>query len=165
MLREALEKQVIHVKRFSAIILYSSTKRNIMIWDKNVKSWINAEPEDEIEVGEKIKEQFQIKSDTFSNIVGFIGFEKNNRYLVFKVKETKASRNKGARCDEAIKSKKILILNEIVGKDKYNKENTRGAVQSELCSLQELLLRYYNKEKKDSKVWFLSFELAMIYKF
>jgi superfamily II DNA or RNA helicase len=165
MLREALEKQVIHVKRFSAIILYSSTKRNIMIWDKNAKSWINAEPEDEIEVGEKIKDKFQIKSDTFSNIVGFIGFEKNNRYLVFKVKETKAARNKGARCDEAIKSKKIQILNEIVGKEKYNKENTRGAVQSELCSLQELLLRYYNKEKKYEKIWFLNFELAMIYKF
>jgi hypothetical protein len=165
MLQNALEKQVIRTSRFLAIILYSSTKRNIMIWDKNVKSWINAEPEDELEVGEKIKEKYQISSNTFANIVGFIGFEKNNRYLVFKVKETKAARNKGARCDEAIKSKKIQILNEIVGKEKYNKENTRGAVQSELCSLQELLLRYYNKEKNDRKVWFLGFELAMIYKF
>jgi len=165
MLRETLDRNIIHTKRFLAIILYSSTKRNIMIWDKTIKSWINAEPEDEIEVGEKIKEKYQINSDTFSSVVGFIGFEKNNRYLVFKVKETKAARNKGARCDEAIKSKKIQILNEIVGKDKYNKENTRGAVQSELCSLQELLLRYYNKEKKEKKMWFLSFELAMIYKF
>ena len=165
MLHKSLEKGVIVTKRFSAIILYSSAKRHIMIWNASAKSWVNAEPEDELEVGEKIKEKYQIKADSFSNVVGFIGFEKNNRYLVFKVKETKATRNKGARCDESIKSKKLQILNEIVGKDKYNKENTRGAVQSELCSLQELLLRYYNKEKKEDKVWFLNFELAMIYKF
>ena len=84
---------------------------------------------------------------------------------MFKVKEMKVARTKGARCDESVKSKKIKILNEIVGREKYNKENTRGAVQSELCSLQELLLRYFDKERKDGKMWFLNFELAMIYKF
>lgn len=165
MLFGALEKNVIKTTRFSAVLLYSTTKRHIMIWDEVIKKWINAEPEDELEVGEKLAEKFDIKSEKFSDVVGFIGYEHKNRYLVFKVKEMKVARTKGARCDESVKSKKIKILNEIVGREKYNKENTRGAVQSELCSLQELLLRYFNKEKKENKMWFLTFELAMIYKF
>ena len=84
---------------------------------------------------------------------------------MFKVKDMSSARNKGARCDESVKSKKIQILNEIVGEEKYTKENTKGAVQSELCSLQELLLRYYTKVKKDEKIWFLDVELASSLKF
>jgi len=136
-----------------------------MIWDKNLKMWVNAQPEDEIEAGKEISKKYGITADKFAHIVGFIGFEHKNRYLVFKVKDMKSLRNKGARCDDSVKSKKIVILNEIVGEEKYNKENTRGAVQEELCSLQELLLRYYNKDKKDDKIWFLNFEVSMLYKF
>lgn len=165
MLRATLEKNIIKTSRFSAIILYSSSKRHIMIWNKASKTWINAEPEDEIEVGKEVTQKYGLKAEKFAHLVGFIGFEHKNRYLVFKVKDMKSLRNKGARCDESVKSKKIQILNEIVGEEKYNKENTRGAVQAELCSLQELLLRYYNKEKKDGKMWFLNFETSMIYKF
>ena len=113
----------------------------------------------------EVTKKYGIKTEKFAHLVGFIGFENKNKYLVFKVKDMASLRNKGARCDESVKSKKIQILNEIIGEEKYNKENTRGSVQAELCSLQELLLRYYNKEKKDGKIWFLDFELAMIYKF
>lgn len=165
MLRYALEKNIIKTARFSAVILYSTSKRHIMIWSKTLKTWINAEPEDEIDVGKEVTKKYGIKTEKFAHLVGFVGFEHKNRYLVFKVKDMKSLRNKGARCDESVKSKKIQILNEIVGEEKYDKENTRGAVQAELCSLQELLLRYYNKEKKDEKLWFLNFEAAMIYKF
>ena len=166
MLKNCLDKRVIKTSRFSAIILYSSSKRKILIWSPSTKNWIDAEPEDEIEVASEVTQKYGIKTETFAHLVGFIGYESKNRYLVFKVKDTGSSRNKGARCDEAVKSKKIQILNEIVGEpNRYNKENTRGAVQQELCSLQELLLRYYNKEKKENKIWFLDFELAMIYKF
>ena len=51
-------------------------------------------------------------------------------------------------------------MNEIIGTEKYNKENTKGMVQAELCSLQELLLRYYNNTQKNNKLWFLYPELA-----
>uniref|UniRef100_A0A6C0BA17 Helicase ATP-binding domain-containing protein n=1 Tax=viral metagenome TaxID=1070528 RepID=A0A6C0BA17_9ZZZZ len=165
MLHEIFKKNIIKTSRFSAIIMYSSSKRHIMIWDKNLKIWVNAQPEDEIEVGKEISKKYGITADKFAHIIGFIGFEHKNRYLVFKVKDMKSLRNKGARCDDSVKSKKILVLNEIVGEEKYNKENTQGAVQEQLCSLQELLLRYYNKDKKDDKIWFLNFEVSMLYKF
>ena len=86
--------------------------------------------------------------------------------MVFKTLQTDAKRNTGARCDEAVKAKKIKILNMVVGEeDKYTKENTKGMVESELCSLQEFILRYYNKISKNNKIWFLNYEMARIYNF
>jgi len=165
MLRQAMEKNVLSTPRFLALILFSNTGRHILIWKPLERKWANAEPEDELEVAAEVSKKYGIKTEKFAHVVGFVGWEHKNRYLVFKVKDMSSLRNKGARCDEAVKSKKIQILNEIVGREKYTKENTRGAVQAELCSLQEMLLRYYNKEKKEDKMWFLNYELAMIYKF
>ena len=88
--------------------------------------------------------------------------ENKNKYLVFKYKYTTLKRNAGARCDEAGKDRKIKILNDIFGFEKYNKENTKGIVQAELCSLQEMMFRKYNKTKKDGKTWFLSMENAKL---
>ena len=33
-----------------------------------------------------------------------------------------------------------------------------------LCIIEEFTLRSYNKEKKDGKIWFLSPEMAKLYK-
>ena len=99
---------------------------------------------------------------------------------MFKVKDVLAKRNTGARCEEAAKDKRIDVLNEIIGEQKYTKKNeeditpeeksrgvisTKGMVSSSMCSLQEFLLRYYNKIHRDGKIWFLDFELAMMYQF
>jgi len=53
-------------------------------------------------------------------------------------------------------------LNDIFGFEKYNKENTKGIVQAELCSLQEMMFRKYDKTKKDGKNWFFSMENAKL---
>jgi hypothetical protein len=57
------------------------------------------------------------------------------------------------------------MLNNILGKEKYTQENTKGVVQSEMCSLQELILRHFNNIRANGKVWFLDFEMAMLLKF
>jgi len=104
-----------------------------------------------------------VKNKKYNKLLGFIGFDNKNRYLVFKVKDTMAKRNTGARCDESAKSKKILLLNEILGEEKYTKENTKGIVQSEMCSTQEFILRHYNKERKNGQIWFLDYESTMLH--
>jgi superfamily II DNA or RNA helicase len=158
-----LDKKIIRSKNLTAIILFSLDKRKIVLLKGN--KWVNAEPEDERDVAEAFSSKYKITADAFNNIVGFIGLENKNKYLVFKVKDMLAKRNTGARCDESKKTNKIEILNKIIGSEKYNKENTKGMVQAELCSLQEFLLRKYNKSKKDGKIWFLDFEMSMLYKF
>lgn len=166
MMKDYLDSQIITTRRIVGIILFSVDKRKIMVLNKTTKKWIDSEPEDEIEIANAAADKFKIPQGMqFNSLVGFIDNEKSNRYLVFKTKQTDAKRNTGARCDEAVKSKKIQILNMIVGLEKYTKENTKGMVQSELCSLQEFLLRYYNKTRKNNKLWFFNFELAKLYNF
>jgi hypothetical protein len=166
MMKDYLDSQIITTRRLVGIILFAVDKRKIMVYDKTSKKWTDGEAEDEIEIANAAADKFRIPEGIqFNTIVGFIDNEKSNKYLVFKTKQTDAKRNTGARCDEAVKGKKLQILNMIVGSEKYTKENTKGMVQAELCALQEFLLRYYNKIRKNNKFWFFNFELAKLYNF
>ena len=167
-MKNYLDTQIIHAKGgLVGIILYTHDTRKIMILNKQTHRWVDAEAEDVIDIAKVAATKYAIAGGKqFNTLIGFIGNEKSNKYLVFKTLQTDAKRNTGARCDEAVKAKKIKILNMVVGEeDKYTKENTKGMVESELCSLQEFILRYYNKISKNNKIWFLNYEMARIYNF
>jgi superfamily II DNA or RNA helicase len=160
---DIFQKKIMKTKRFEYIILFeNNSKRQIMVLNAKTGVWSPAEPEDELEVEEQIIRSLP-KEIPYNDIIGFISYEQKNRYLVFKTKHTKLKRNVGARCDESGKTKKLQVLNEILDEKKYTKETSSGMVQQELCSLQEFLLRYYQKIQKNDKVWFLDFETAMLY--
>jgi len=120
--------------------------------------WVSANTQEEKDV--LIEFQKTYKKRTNNRIIGFIGLDNKKQYLVYKIKETDLKRNTGSRCDESNKTKKLTLLNEIVGYEKYTKENTKGMVQFELCSLLELLMRHKNKIAEN--LWFMDFELASI---
>jgi hypothetical protein len=166
----------ISTKKFTVFIMYKLNKRMIMILNENNK-WIAAEPEDQREIAgaKEAKEYLAFTIEKYNKIVGFIGYEKSNRFLVFKTKDMASKRDTGARCDESGKIKTLQRLNEIVGEEKFTKENTKaikekGQVVSEavghveLCVLEEFILRYFNTIEKDSKNWFLSPEMAIWHK-
>ena len=86
-----------------------------------------------------------------------------------------SNRDTGARCDEAGKNKTMQILNKILGEEKYTKENTKiqkdnkNVIQEaighvELCVMQEFILRFFDRIKKDDKKWFLTPEMALYFK-
>ena len=173
-MKEYIDTQLIQTRRFIGIILISLNERKMFILKD--KKWIPAQSEDEIDLNKAAFEKLSLKNGrTFNSLIGMIDLEQKNKYLVFKLKHTELKRNKGSRCDEAVKSKKILLLNEIVGGEKYVDHvltpeevatgmiSTKGMVKSELCSLMEFLLRYYNKTNKDNKYWFVTHELYNIY--
>jgi len=162
-LKSCLEKKLIVTKRHTSIILYSGLQRKVMLFKKG--QWVEAEPEDIAEVAEEMVKKMTIVKGNYNNFVGFVGYDTKNRYLVFKVKDTLARRNTGARCDEAQKAKRITMLNDIIGREMYTKENTKGMVQAEMCAIEELLMRYYQKIRKNDKIWFLDFETALLYQF
>jgi hypothetical protein len=160
-----LDKKLIKTDRLTSIILFSGDKIHVMILKD--KKWHQAEPEDEREIAMETVAKMDYMKYELNNLIGFIGQDQKNRYLIFKVKDMEAKRNTGARCDEAGKPKKIAVLIELLGQelfDKYTQGTTKGMVQGELCSLQELLFRYYNKTKKNNKLWFFDFETAMLSK-
>ena len=174
--KEYLEKTSIVTKNLVVFIMYKLNKRMIMILnEKNV--WVEAEPEDqrEIESSNVVKEYVNMNLNDYNKIIGFIGYEKSNRYLIFKTKNMVSNRDTGARCDESGKSKTILKINEIIGETKYTNENTKiqkvdGKIiseavgQTELCVFQEFVLRYFNAIKRDDKKWFLTPEMALWHK-
>ena len=176
LIKDYFERKSISTKNFNAIILYNLNKNKVMIFKNN--KWIEAEPEDQKEIAEttEVRELLNLKVSDYNNIIGFMGYEKSNKYLVFKTKDILSKRDTGARCDEAGKTKTLDILNKIIGEEKYTKENTKiikdenkNVIQeamghTELCVLQEFILRYFDRIRKDGKKWFFTPEMAIYHK-
>ena len=177
-LKKYFENNIIVTRNLTAIILYNLNERVILLLNKD-NMWVESQHEDQVELANsKEAKQFleNMDKNKYNKIIGFIGYEKKNKYLVFKTKNMESSRDTGARCDEAGKSKTLDILNQIVGDKKYTNETTKqlkdkdgnviqeAASHVELCVFQEFLLRYFNDIKKDNKKWFLTPELALYYK-
>ena len=176
-IKSYFERKSIKLNIFNTIILYDLNVMKIMILGEN-NIWIEAEPEEqrEFEQSKEVKELLDFKISDYNNIVGFMGYEKSYKYLIFKTKDMLSKRDTGARCDESGKTKSIETLNKIIGEDEYTKENTKilkddkGKViqeaigQIELCIWQEFILRYYDIIKKNNKKWFLTPEMALYYK-
>jgi hypothetical protein len=177
-IKDYFERKSITTKNFNALILYNLNKRKIMVFDDAEKKWVEAGPEDQREIAEteEVRELLNFKISDYNVIVGFMGYEKNNKYLTFKTKDMLSARDTGARCDEAGKNKTIQILNKIIGEEKYTKENTKiikdddkNVIQDamghvELCIIQEFILRYFDRIRKNDKKWFLSPEMALYFK-
>jgi hypothetical protein len=175
--KDYFERNSILTNNYNVFIMYKLNKRMIMILNKNNK-WVEAEPEEqrEIAMSKEAKDYLTFDMKQYNKIIGFIGYEKSNRYLVFKTKDIDSKRDTGARCDESGKEKTLNKLNEIIGEKKYTSENTKmqkdsdGNVireatgQIELCVLQEFLLRYFNTINKNSKKWFMTPEMAIYHK-
>jgi hypothetical protein len=171
--KEYFQMNSIITKNFTAYIMYKLGKRHIMKLDENNR-WVEAEPEDqrEIAASKDAKKMLTFTPGEYNKIIGFIGYEKSNRFLVFKTKDITSKRDTGARCDESGKVKTMQKLNEILGKEIYTKENTKvqkqgneiiseAVGQEELCVIQEFILRYFNAIKREGKKWFFTPELAI----
>ena len=116
----------------------------------------------------------KMNKDEYNKIVGFIGYEKNYRYLVFKTKDMTLPRHTGTRCDEA-GFKTSEYLNDMIGRNEYNKESNKlkkdkqgniiqyKRTHEELCVTHELLMRYYHADDINGKKWFLTPEMALYY--
>ena len=117
-------------------------------------SWEIGEAEDYNDLLLEIEKQL-INREDFNKYVGFFS-EFKKEYMVFKVIDLEDPKSKGARCDQSGKNVAINLLNAIIGSDSYTKDNTRGRNKMEFCIIQEFLLRLFNEEKKDGKIWFVS---------
>jgi superfamily II DNA or RNA helicase len=163
--KKYLEGKIIKTKRLIGYVLYEKDKIKYVIWNDSKKKWVPAEPEDERDLNMLLSDKYSFKKDDYSELVGFIGQDQKKTYLIFKIKDIKATRNTGARCDEAGKMKKLQVLNSILGFEKYDKDNTKGMGQAELCTMIEFILRNNNNEIKEGKIWFLDIELAALNNF
>ena len=175
--KEYFELNSITTSKYTVFIAYKLNKRIIMVLNKDNR-WIQAEPEEQREIAaiKKVKEVLTINDSDYNKIVGFLGYEKKNRYLIFKTKDMESKRDTGARCSDATKAKNLTKINDILSEERYTNENTKAVKDAdgnvkveavgnvELCVLQEFILRYFNTIKKDDKKWFLTPEMALWHK-
>jgi superfamily II DNA or RNA helicase len=146
--------------------------------------WVPGEAEDKRDLESSIIDEYDIP-DELNNNVGFIGFDKNQQDMVFKIKDTVNKRSTGFQCNQAGREKKhqkekgiIYILNELeahklkrvegIGEEepvgpRFSNESTDSV--TELCIRIEMTLRIYEKEKLDDKTWFLDTSKAIFNEF
>jgi hypothetical protein len=147
------------------------TTGNLNIFILRAKKWVPAEPEDKRDLEQPIIDNYKFKKDIKSQMndnVGFIGFETNHKDMVFKIKDTTNSRSYGYRCIQAGKGKKIIdTLEELESKHPLLARSDTEAKDSvfELCIRIELLLRIYQEEKVEGKMWFIDTERAIFNQF
>ena len=117
--------------------------------------WHEAEDQDLEDFNPKIEQNKTNILANLNTVMGFmINFNKEN-YVVFKTKNISDPRSEGARCDQnSNKGKGIEILNSIV--TTYKEPPSKDLSKNEICIIQELYLRLFDKERKDKKRWFLS---------
>ena len=157
-----LMTKVIVGRGVTGIIIFDGPSRveNVHMFVLRETIWVPAEPEDKLRLKDPILQKYRLKGN-LNNYVGFVGFETNKKYMVYKVKDTLNARSTGFRCDQAGKKKTLAILDEIESKE--TKETKDSAF--ELCVRQEFILRNYELNNEKGKTWFLDTETAIINEF
>lgn len=164
-MKKYLLTKLIVAKGITGIVMFNGPSRienlNIFVLDGN--KWIPAKPEDKRDLGDAILKKYRLKTN-LSNYVGFIGFETNNKFMVYQVKDTENKRSTGFRCDQSGKEKIISVLNDIESDNRFASKVTKDGAK-ELCVRQELTLRSFEHQHLDNKTWFLDTETAIINEF
>jgi len=171
--KQYFNRNAFKTQGITGYILYDLDKMKVMKLSGN--KWVEAEYTDTVKLFKLPELEKPIDINKCNRIVGFLGYEKHFKYLVFKTKDMTASRDTGARCDEAGKTKTLGILNTILGEEKYTKDNTKlqkdesgkkvlkeAVGLQELCVIEEFTLRYFNKTRPDKKYFFTP-ELALYF--
>jgi hypothetical protein len=163
--KKYLLSKIIVSKGINGIVLFNGPSRieNLNIFILEDGKWMPAKPEDKRDLEEAILKKYKLKTN-LSQYVGFIGFETNNKYMVYQVKDTKNERSNGFRCDQSGKEKIINLLNDIEKDKRFASKITKDGA-NELCVRQELTLRSFEYQKIDNKTWFLDTETAIINEF
>ncbi len=163
--KKYLLSKLIMAKGLTGMVMFDGPSRvdNLKIFILKDGKWVLGSPEDKRDLGPAIIQKYN-KPYNMNRFVGFIGFETNKKYMVYKVKDIENERSTGFRCDQAGKDKVMDILNDIENDDKYISKVTKDGA-FELCVRQEFTLRSYQMQNLDNKTWFLDTESAIINEF
>ena len=159
-IKEYFDARYLQTDKIKGIILINTEEKSgrtlfVMNKSKPENGWAPAQYQDEqdlLPVMTTLVKSLETKKKNLNMIIGFIINFKKEGYMVFKTKDLRKKRNKGARCDQTTKSLASKVLKEI-----YPEVFDIKKIKSiQICVLQELYLRLFDREKKDGKTWFLS---------
>ena len=117
--------------------------------EKNASLWEEAEPEDirNFEISNTLSERFEKPEAQYSNIIGFINMFRNEKEMVFRLKDIyQMQNNTGLRINGLTPYKSDIIkrLNMIVDEDDekepmYDLQKSKHIMQLGLCVIVEIL--------------------------
>jgi len=156
-LKEVVLQQVIKVNTKSYIYITDFTKDTPVLFRINEKE-NKLQKSTPVEL-EKIYNIIKEKVFKLNTIIGFSTLFKDDKNVAFKTKYTTKRRDTGSRCDQKGRKEILQIIGDILqDKETYNKNMNDNIKGKDLCSDQELLLRYFDKEKKDNLRWYFNLE-------
>lgn len=168
---EHLLKTVLDDKLLKDKAIFIQNKGDTKLYIRTETAWKEAEKTDYVELKDVLQEKITTTIPNLNVIVGFI-IEFKKSYFVFKSKNLKLKRHRGARCDQAKKTDTIKILNEIT-KDNIIKNGDANVDKNqlfesmnniEICVFMEFLLRYYQEKNIQNKKWFIDPEFSQLLK-
>jgi hypothetical protein len=164
-IKKYLHSKIIVANNITGIIIFDGPSRidNLHIFILKDDKWVPSQAEDKRDLQHAILQRYKIKQN-LNEYVGFIGFENNKKYMVYKIKDTKNERSTGFRCDQSGKEKIINVLNIIEGDERFENKRTKDNAL-DLCIRQEFTLRNNERNKLNNKTWFLDTEMAIINEF
>lgn len=133
---------------------------------QNSNDWVLAQPEDirNFESSNTISNKLAKNTAQYSTIIGFIDMFRNNKEMVFRIKDiSQMQNNTGTRITGQTPGKGDVIkrLNMIVDDGSKNEDPMYGLQKSKeimqqgLSVIVELLLRHYTATNHKNKVWYL----------
>ena len=141
----------------TGILLQDGGKQKLIVANKaSPRVWSVAQPLDYEDLRDniaKIVTSIIPMREKLNTIIGFMVLFKKS-YMVFKMRDVSKSRNTGARCDQGSKIGAIQKLNAIADEEIYSRKAKES--QLEICVVTELMMRIFDKTRKDDKRWFLT---------
>ena len=141
----------------TGILLQENGKQKLIVANKATpRVWSVAQPLDYEDLRDniaKIVTSIIPMREKLNTIIGFMVLFKKS-YMVFKMRDVSKSRNTGARCDQGSKIGAIQKLNAIADEEIYSRKAKES--QLEICVVTELMMRIFDKTRKDDKRWFLT---------
>ena len=150
--KEYFINQMLTSKDLNGLFLLNRDKVQLIV-SNDLISWREAELTDREDLEStisKYKSDLEYSKQYLGVFIGYMSLFRNN-YMIFKIRNMEETRNLGARCDQANKSKTIEQLNIL---DSKLKIDYTKYTRKELCYLQELILRKFNYQNKNNKIWF-----------
>lgn len=168
---EKLLKKILDSKLLREKALFIQNKGVTNLYIRGETMWKEAEKTDYVELKDVLQKKIATTIPKLNTILGFV-IEFKKSYFVFKTKNLKLKRHRGARCDQARKNDTIKTLVEItknVELKNNDEESDKNEIfesmnNIEICAFMEFLLRYYQQENMENKVWFIEPEYSQLLK-
>ena len=156
--KDYLCEKTLRANRTNGLYLVSGPESAKLLVQKN-GIWKVADAEEDEMFASVLSKRYKMPTNV-NKYVGYLGYvdKELEQPIQFKLRDTEGDKSqKDKSCSHEMVDEVFYAMNNDKTMFAFNKDKIKMA-ESELCVIRELLLRYYNHEKRDDKIWFVDAE-------